>query len=178
MKFSDFIDKEIIPEQMSTYKPQISEIRNKINSSPKTIPSKFEKDVFNFLFQNKNELGIYKIYQLKNSSIDGLMTLDDGRSIAMEIKYRMGWEKACQANHQFEQFFRIAPEIVEKYNPQIGVVFFNEFSMDFKRRPKKYKNVYGWNYWYYYHNYLPGREDFKIHLIRFSDGKLSGYPSM
>ena len=87
----------------------------------------------------------------------------------------MNWLRACQTGWQFEQFFR--KEIAKEYNPKIGIVLFENFSIDWLGKALSRNNVDGWNYWYSYHHYLPGKDNFTIHLLQFCDGKLYGYPS-
>ena len=176
MRISEFLDRKITPECWKSRKPEKIEIKDieDISWPVKGNDIKFEQEVFRFLLQNQKELGLQTIYRLKNSGIDGLLILDDDRSVAIEIKYRMNWLKACQANLQFQGFLeRII--FATEYQPKIGVVFFEDFSGDWLRIPSIRKNENGWNFWYAEHHYLPG-QNFKIHLLCLCDSKLDGYP--
>jgi len=52
---------------------------------------------FNFLLANKVSLGIKAVLKFTALLLDGAVELVDGRRLAVEIKYRMNWEKACVA---------------------------------------------------------------------------------
>ncbi len=180
MKLSEYLDQKITPEgPWRGRKPQKVEIKKiqDINWAARKAPAKFEQEVFAFLLQNQRQLGIQKIFRLKNSGIDGLLVLDDDCSVALEIKYRMNWEKACQANRQFEGFLLRISIFAKEYQPKMGVVFFHDFSADWRRKPLIREIENGWLYWYSGHCELTGL-NFKMHLLRLSDGKLYGYPSM
>jgi hypothetical protein len=119
MKLSEYLNREVCPESFNNRKPKKIEVTDDImNRSANTVPDKFELETFQFLYQNRRELGIRKSYQLKNASIDGLIILDDSQSVAIEIKYRMNWLKACQTGWQLEKFLRT--DIGDEYNPKMG----------------------------------------------------------
>src|ERR1700683_2436956 len=64
---------------------------------PPSTPATFETAVFNFLLDQKQRLGVRAVWRCKNARIDGLIELDAGSRLAVEVKYAMNWEKACQA---------------------------------------------------------------------------------
>jgi hypothetical protein len=49
----------------------------------------FEIAVFNFLLAHKQPLGISAVWRCRNVRVDGLLDLDDGRRMALKIKYAM-----------------------------------------------------------------------------------------
>jgi hypothetical protein len=74
-------------------KPDLQEMRaeerNEYESKITTYKRedyKFEKRVFNYLFENRNELGIKKIYALQNMRVDGLLKLDNERIMRAHTK--------------------------------------------------------------------------------------------
>jgi hypothetical protein len=69
----------------------------------------FEIAVFNALLCERSTLGIKQVNRCRNVRIDGLLDLEDGRRLAVEIKYRMNWEKACQACAQIIWFKNYPP---------------------------------------------------------------------
>jgi hypothetical protein len=52
---------------------------------------RFEVDVLNYLFENKASLGIETLWKFTAGLIDGAIVLDDGRLVALEMKYAMNW---------------------------------------------------------------------------------------
>src|SRR4051812_39169233 len=93
----------------------------------------YEVEVFNFLHAKKKALGIESIIRFKNLIVDGQLVLKNGKQLAIEIKLRMNWLKACQSDYQFRQFLKRTAHA--KANPVDGaVVFFEEFSGDWNRR--------------------------------------------
>jgi hypothetical protein len=80
----------------------------------------------------------------------------------------MNWLKACQAGWQFGELLR-RPEVAN-YNVVGGIVFFEEFSGDWSRRLGGVER--GWLSWYPGHATLPGRDTFRLDLIRLRDGEV------
>ena len=71
------------------------------------IPDQFERTVLTFLVERRQTLGVARVFQAENLLVDGALTLEDGRFLAVEIKYRMNWLKTCQSGWQFGQFTRM-----------------------------------------------------------------------
>jgi hypothetical protein len=71
-----------------------------------------------------------------------LLDLDDGRRIALEIKYAMNWEKACQACAQFG-WYRTRVEAKEKPLSS-GLVVFETFTGDWARKKRNWLLENGW----------------------------------
>lgn len=135
-------------------------------------PDQFEVDVFNHLLVKKETLGIKTIWRFKNLKVDGALELSDGRHLAVEVKFKMGWEKACQAEAQFRSYLKT--ERAKEIPVQGCLVIFGEFSGDWNRQPAGYRLKYGWNYWYEGHSEV---DRLPLTLIQFSDGQLVGCPS-
>jgi hypothetical protein len=101
------------------------------------------------------------------------MELDDGRYVGVEIKYRMNWDKACQACHQLAWY-------VERVQPtgsvqlDAGIVIFEEFSGDWARRSPSRLLENGWNYWYTDHHQVGG---LRLDLMRVRDDTIETYPA-
>ena len=64
----------------------------------------YENEVFNFLLAKRSVLKIREIYQFKNCIIDGEIVTECDQVVPIEIKYRMNWLKACQAEWQLARF--------------------------------------------------------------------------
>src|SRR5216683_3404281 len=60
-----------------------------------------EVQVFNFLFSNRENLGIREVIKFRNLLVDGQIVLSDGTRLVVEVKMRMNWMKACQSEYQF-----------------------------------------------------------------------------
>jgi hypothetical protein len=133
----------------------------------------YENEVFNFLLGNRKLLGIAKVLMFKALLMDGAVEFADGRRLALEIKFRMNWEKACQAEWQFRNFLKRS-EAGE--GPVVGgLVFFEAFSADWAQRPASRTLENGWNYWYEGHCDVEG---LPLHLVRLREGQLEVYPEV
>jgi hypothetical protein len=132
---------------------------------------KYECEVFNFLLENKAALGIHTVFKFTNLKVDGAILLTDGRRLAIEIKFRMNWTKACQAESEFRRFLLTSEA---KNNPVSGgIVFFEEFQGDgWERRPKSRSLENGWNSWYTAHHKVDG---YRLDLFRIRQGRLEHF---
>jgi len=137
----------------------------------------YETIVFNYLFENKDSLEIRKIYQLKNSSVDGLLELTDNRTILLEIKYALNWDKCSTARIQFHSF--LARKLYSELSvdtPTNALILFHKFTRDWARRNAK--NVEnGWNYFYEEEDYL-NQSLIKTDIAQLLDGHLVYYPGI
>jgi hypothetical protein len=52
----------------------------------------FEAQVFRFLVTYHQELGLREVHRLQNQLIDGALVLTNGARVALEVKYRLGWD--------------------------------------------------------------------------------------
>src|SRR4051794_15729737 len=100
---ADLIRLEITPEELKRRKPKVTEIKARQDCPVGAKPDrKYEYEVFNFLLDNKDTLGIETVLKFKNLRVDGAILLngrkrEDRKRLAIEIKLRMNWLKACQA---------------------------------------------------------------------------------
>jgi hypothetical protein len=117
-----------------------------VTTGSETEPRAFEIAVFNFLLTQKEPLGISAVWRCRNVRIDGVLDLADGRRIALEIKYRMNWEKACQACTQFG-CYRTHVEAKEK-RLSSGLVVVESFTRDWARKRPKRLLENGWSFFY------------------------------
>ena len=133
----------------------------------------YEVEVFNFLLDHKDTLGIQSVIKFTNLLVDGQIVLSDGRRLVIEVKLRMNWLKACQSEWQFRKFVKGTKEA--KTNRVDGaIVFFEDFLGDWNKKSKKAKNLWGWEAWYLYH--CESVDDRRMDLVKLYNGKLQGYP--
>lgn len=172
MRLSDLNRSLIAPEEARVLKPSFQLIQSpRLLRGTESPPATFEVEVFNFVFANRERLGVSSITRCRNVRVDGLIDLADGQRLALEVKYRMNWEKACQACSQFSWFVKRA-DAVER--PVDGaIVVFRDFSADWARRSPSRLLENGWNYWYTDHHEVEGRP---CNLVRLRDGTLESFP--
>jgi len=170
---ADLISRDISPEPGRVNNPAAHPIDAPILvTGTETEPHAFEITAFNFLLAHKEPLGISAVWRCRNVRIDGLIDLIDGRRVALEIKYRMNWEKACQACAQFG-WYRTHVEGKEKPLSS-GLVVFETFTGDWARRKPKWLLENGWSFFYMDHREVEG---LRVDLIRFRDGMLESFPA-
>jgi hypothetical protein len=163
---AELIKLPITPEEHDRHK----EIVNVVSSAlicpgAAKPPRRYECHVLNFLLEHKEVLGIQTVFRFENLFVDGALLLADGTRLAVEIKMRMNWTKACQAGWQFQQFLRKTDEA--KTHPVSGaIVFFEEFQGDGWNRQAKCRVLQnGWNAWYTSHADVEG---YRVDLFRVS----------
>jgi hypothetical protein len=139
-------------------------------------PELYEAEVYNYLINHKEALGIRKVFRLKNASADGEVELLDGSRVLVEIKYRMNWKTACQAGWQLLESFNLMEPLKLSPTPHAGLVFFEQFSGDWDEKAVSRPLKAGWYYWYAGHHEL--REDFSAVLVHFQGGVLSTYQEL
>lgn len=169
----ELIELNVEPEDQEHREPVIRPI-----SGPLAYPDnvrlsrKYEFDVFNFLWAERKALGIDTVFKFENLFIDGALLLSDGRRLAVEIKLRMNWQKACQAGWQLKQFFTKTDE-AKAHNYVRAVVIFEELQGDgWHKRAQCRILPDGWNHWYMYHALIEGR---RVDLFRVKDRVLEHY---
>lgn len=115
---------------------------------------KFEKRVFIHLFEKRDDLGIKKIYELQNMRVDGLLRLDNGKIVLLEIKYALNWQTCSNARVEVQTFIEDAC-IQEEFHKHIpkkqlegALIIFRHFSGDWQRRTVNPKRENGWNFFY------------------------------
>jgi hypothetical protein len=158
------------------FKPVVGHERNvenlitPLHSAGSTRPISYEDEVFNFLLANKDLLGIKSVCKFTNLLLDGQIVLTDRRRLVIEIKLRMNWLKACQAEWQFRQFLK-RRRYEEKIPLSGGIVFFESFTSDWSRPVGGI--IRGWKHWSLYHSEIDG---LRVNLLQFRDQKLEGCP--
>jgi hypothetical protein len=169
---SDLITRRIDPEAFARRQPSAEAVVVPARLKGLDGPAAYESEVFNFLLKNKAALGIQDVTRFKNRLVDGELVLSDGTRLPIEIKWRMNWMKACQAEWQIRHFLRAANEESPRHR-RAGIVMFETFSADWARRIGARALENGWSHWYLFHAHLDG---VRVDLLRFSRGKLHGFP--
>jgi|GEM_PF-3061299 len=179
---SDLISRLIEPEPKARHKPKAERLTARLDPRSEKPHDRYEAEVFNFLLENMQALGIANVTKFAALRVDGRIELLDGMRLAVEIKYRMNWEKACQAEYEFRQFLK--SDEARKNPVKGGIVFFEEFSGDWGRRAQSRRAAEGWSYWYRNHSKV---EDLRFDLLRLSvqhdptsgstAWKLEGFPT-
>ncbi len=164
---SEVLNMNARPENLRRPPPKRTEILP-ADLKERTLPYAYQEEVFAFLSENRRALGIEGVYRFNNQSMDGELSLIDGTSVPIEIKFRMNWLKACQANWQFARFLGQR----HKPNCKAAIVFFQEFSGDWARTAKSRPIQNGWVRWYLEHHEING---LLFHLVRFQDGAAETY---
>jgi hypothetical protein len=168
---SELISRCFTPEQKKVrHKPKIQTLSAPIRVKSKKPFAIYEAEVFNFLLAFKEALGIKKVMKFKAQRVDGAVELLDGKQLALEIKFRMNWEKACQAEWQFRRFVK---RHGKDFPVDGGLVFFEEFSGDWKRKAGGRLLENGWSHWYMGHSEVDG---LRLDLLRLCKEKLESFP--
>lgn len=164
MRIEDMLAKDIKYEKFLREDPKCSpmqakecnDYRSKINEY-KSKTYKFEKRVLVHLFENRHDLGIEKIYELKNMRVDAALKLDSGKIVLLEIKYALNWRNCCNARVEVERFVgeelfrtRAYHKHISEEQPQAALIIFEHFSGDWEkiRRVQNHKHESGWSYFY------------------------------
>jgi hypothetical protein len=158
------------PEAKHPNKAKMEPLSGRIHVKSEKPHAKYEVEVFNFLFDNREALGIKSVVKFKALLLDGAVELSDGKRLAIEIKFRMNWLKACQAGWQFRNFLRRHKAIAGPVDG--GLVFFEEFSGDWKRPAPSRLLQNGWNNWYRTHCEV---DAIHVDLLRLCNGKLETF---
>jgi hypothetical protein len=154
---------------IASHEPSIEVLTGPILSAGTDRPATYEDDVFNFLLVNRNALGINSVARFKNLLLDGEIVLADHRRFVIEVKLRMNWLKACQAEWQFRQFLK--RRRYEGTTPLSGgIVFFESFTSDWAR--PVHGVIRGWKHWALQHSEIEG---LRVHLIHYQDQKIQGF---
>jgi hypothetical protein len=131
----------------------------------------YEAEVFNFLVANKEGLGIKSVFKFTALLVDGAVELMDRKRLTVEIKFRMNWEKACQAEYQFRNYLKRKDRM--PFPVDGGLVFFEQFSGDWQRHVSCRDLENGWNHWYRSHSDVDG---LRLDLLRLSKGQIEPFP--
>jgi hypothetical protein len=148
---------EVKTPRAATETPLFSPLVCSKNAKPHV---KYPCDAFNFLLEKKVSLGIQDVIMFTNLRVDGAIALADGRRLAVEIKYRMNWKKALEAEFEFRQHLRMTEAKVSG-----GIVLFEQFQgSQWEKQAQSRFLENGWNEWYRSFSNIDGHP---FHLIRF-----------
>jgi hypothetical protein len=170
---SDFTNRAIKATDRKRREGKENALNNPIElGNKKARHATYEIEIFNFLLKNKTALGIESVIRFTNFLVDGKVVLTNGKRLAIEIKLRMNWLKACQTEWQLRQYLRRFDKSKEV---DAAIVFFEEFSGDWNLKKGKAKNEWGWEAWYlFYKDAIDGKP---MDLLMLNNNSLSGYPS-
>lgn len=179
MKIHDVIANRVVIDE-SEYKPrprQFFEVTCKLARPPSGREDlNFEVTVLNHLLNNRHELGIRNLYRLRAACADGLLRLDSGEMVLLEIKYALGWAKCCQARAEFERFIDECIHCKFRVDkPQNGVIVFHHFSRDWSV-PRRGREC-GWVYFYEEEQVL-NKSLVKTDILQLSNQKLVSYSGL
>lgn len=104
MRLDEIIKQRPEPERIRANKGRVVPVERIVEIGQPTAPARFEIEIFNFLFTNRNELGIKSISRFRCLMIDGCVEFDNGTRLGVEIKSRMNWAEACKAVWQFTNY--------------------------------------------------------------------------
>ncbi|MEJ7848367.1 MAG: hypothetical protein WKF92_09785 [Pyrinomonadaceae bacterium] len=160
----EFLDTDCAPDGYKRRECKRVEIIDTIDANSGIPFRDFEIDVFNFLCTNRAILEIRKIYRFQNCILDGEIETSCGRNVPIEIKYRMNWTKACQAQWQFARYLVSRNHMADI---STGIVFFEEFSGDWDRQSATRSRKNGWDRWYGEH-----QDTIPLHLLQLKDEEI------
>jgi hypothetical protein len=169
---SELFGRSITPEAKECHTPRIDTLSAPIQAKSEKEFDLYEAAVFNFFVVNKDNLAIKKVLKFTALVVDGAVELQDGKRLTVEIKYQMGWEKACQAEWQFRTFLKRPVPL--PFPVDGGIVVFEEFSGDWSRQAQCRVLENGWSHWYRCHAEVEG---LRLDLLRFRAGTLEGFPT-
>ncbi|MBO0697163.1 MAG: hypothetical protein J2P46_02095 [Zavarzinella sp.] len=162
---AELIARRISPEDKETREPRVETLSSPICPRSEKPHDRYEADVFNFLWLHRERLGIKSVLKYTARLVDGGVVLVDGTKLVVEVKYRMNWEKACQAEFEFRQF----QKRFQSEAPDGGLVFFEEFSGDWARKAGRRNLENGWSHWYRDHAEVNGRRMDLLRLFKRQD---------
>ena len=147
--------------------------QNKIYKGIKSTALVFQYSIWEYLNNNKSIYKISKVISLNAADVDGIVILENGATILIEVKYALNWFKCCNARTEIQLFLRKKKylELIPEYAmPSAGLIIFKEFSSDWKNIRTKDQVERGWINFYDEQKYF--NSDFKIDIIQFNEGKL------
>jgi hypothetical protein len=168
---SDLIGRASAPETKNRNTPTIDTLPPHIQPATEKPHDLYEAKALNFLWDNRNQFGIKAVMRFSALLVDGAVELTDGRRLTVEVKFRMNWEKACQAEWQFRNFMRRTD--VRPFPVDGGLVIFEQFSGDWDKQAACRRLENGWSTWYRSHAEV---DALRLDLLQFRDGKIHGYP--
>jgi hypothetical protein len=168
---SELLGRPITPEAKDSNKAKVRELTAPIPLKEQKPHRQYEVDVFNFLLAHKEQLGIKTVMKFSALRVDGAVELIDGKRFAVEMKFRMNWLKACQAEWEFRRFLTKKDRM--PFPVEGGIVFFEKFSGDWGRKAEKRWLLNGWSNWYRGHSEVEG---LRLDLLQLRDGNLQCFP--
>jgi hypothetical protein len=168
---TELLSREVVPEPFASPPSSSEALSEPIVVEKATEPRAYEADVFNLLLTNRRRLGINRVFTFKALLVDGALELVGGDRLAVEVKFRMNWAKACQAEWQFRNFLK--RDVARELGVRGGFVFFAEFTGDWNKKAPRKRCEDGWNRWYTGHHEVDG---LRLDLLRLRGGELQAYP--
>jgi hypothetical protein len=168
---SELIGRPITPEAKDQNRPKTEILSAPIPQKARKPHAQYEAEVFNFLLANQEALGIKAVIKFTALLIDGAVELMNGKRLTVEVKFRMNWEKACQAEWQFRTFMKRTE--IKPFPVDGGIVIFEDFSGDWNRRQGGRLLENGWSHWYRGHSEIDG---FRLDLLRLRAHTLDSFP--
>ncbi len=136
------------------------------------LTGQFEANVFRFLVTTRQALGLRAVPRFENQLLGGALVLTNGLYVALEVKYRLGWDTACRSNWQLEWFLRRHRRGRHPYH--LGLVVFGAFRGDWAII--RNERAVGWDHWYRGHAGFHGPR-IHIGLAQFTEQRLWPYPA-
>jgi len=172
MKLSDMFVTYIKNEAWERYDPVCRPVEAESKGTSENEPNLFETDVFNYLYRNKNELGIEKVYALQYMLVDGLLQLNDGRTVILEIKHALNWFTNCSARVEIARFL-VEKRLTPFKQPERALIIFEHFSPPWKRKTR------GWSYFYEEESVLRNKfPPIPVDIAQLTEAGLKGAPQL
>ena len=98
MRVDELLGQSFRPEEYGRNEPKVTEVTGPSGKerAKKDKDLIYEDRVFDTLWQQKDDLDLTRVWRLQSSVIDGALETQAGKMVAIEVKYRMNWMKACQ----------------------------------------------------------------------------------
>jgi hypothetical protein len=94
---ADLLDRgQLSPEHARVNSPTVTALSNALEANGNAATA-YEREVFNALLRDRSMVGIKHVNLCRNVRIDGVLELEDGRRLALEVKYRMNWPKGMSS---------------------------------------------------------------------------------
>lgn len=145
----------------------------------------FQAAVLWHLFRHRRQLKLVEVWSFRYAMIDGAIVDASGDAMAVEVKLRMNWTKACQAGWQIDYFFNRKWQWKEGTNwprPRRwvgGLVICGEFQgSGWDLHPRGLEWCLGWDRWFQEHDRL--RDSRPLVLVQYieDEDKLVGHPRL
>lgn len=172
MKLADMFVTDIKNEGWERYDPVCRPVEAEFKGIAESELDLFDSKVFNYLHRNKKELGVEKLYALKYVPVDGLLILDDGRTVVLEIKHALNWFTSCNARVEIARFL-VEKRLPNFTQPERALIIFEHFSAPWKRKK------IGWGYFYEEESVLRNKfPPIPVDIAQLTEAGLKGVPQM